>query len=297
MQKDFDNKLFTILFLTRWKTIVLITIIGALLFGRPYTLSKTVVGNFDYRSELTVHVKYGEDSSGKIYDYINFYTWKQWITSDKYMDILHNDAGLSESSDELKGYLDANVEADERVVFFAVTTHDPELTGKIADAVNSTILTLISEIPEIESGEVINLSAPVKYFVYKNIPQVFVLGAIAGLFVSCLGLRIWILLDDSVYIPALFERETGIPVSDKIPEGGNVIKIEDGVPTIGDVSGDVSLVIKAGNRNGRAIERVLDELKTKNANVTSVSFTGVDEKIVKAYYRKTTLSSLFMHVK
>lgn len=297
MQNDFDNKLFTILFLKRWKTIVLVTLIGALLFGIPYTLSKTVIGNFDFRSELTVHVKYGEDSSGKIYDYINFYTWKQWITSDKYMDILHNDAGLSESSEELKGYLDANVEADERVVFFAVTTHDPELTGKIAGAVNSTILKLIGEIPEIESAEIIDQSAPVKYFVYKNIPQVFVLGAIAGLFVSCLGLWIWILLDDSVYIPALFERSTGIPVSDEVPAGGNVIKIEDDVPAIGDVSGDVALIIKAGNRNGRAIERVLDELKKKNANVTSVSFTGLDEKIIKAYYGKTTLSSLFMHVK
>ena len=38
-----------------------------------------------------------------------------------------------------------------------------------------------------------------KYFVYKNIPQVFMLGAIIGLFVSCIVVRLLILMDDSLY--------------------------------------------------------------------------------------------------
>lgn len=190
---------FTSMFLKKWKVLLLSTIAGALILGIPYTLSKTVIGNFDYRAEVSVHVKYGEDSAGNMYDYINFYTWSQWITSDKYLDPLVEAGKVSVSKDELKQYLTAEVQADQRVVFFVVTTHAPKLTDEIASVISETVTGFVTDIDEVDSAEVFNVSKAEKYFVYKNIPQVFMLGAIIGLFVSCIVVRLLILMDDSLY--------------------------------------------------------------------------------------------------
>ena len=200
MERDSSYyKKFTSMFLKKWKVLLLSTVAGALILGIPYTLSKTIIGNFDYRAEVSVHVKYGEDSAGNMYDYINFYTWGQWITSDKYLDPLVEAGKVSVSKDELKEYLTAEVQADQRVVFFVVTTHDPKLTDDIAKVVSETVTEFVNDIDEVASAEVFNVSKAEKYFVYKNIPQVFMLGAIIGLFVSCIVVRLLILMDDSLY--------------------------------------------------------------------------------------------------
>ncbi len=200
MERDSSYyKKFTSMFLKKWKVLLLSTIAGALILGIPYTLSKTIIGNFDYRAEVSVHVKYGEDSAGNMYDYINFYTWGQWITSDKYLDPLVEAGKVSVSKDELKQYLTAEVQADQRVVFFVVTTHAPKLTDEIASVISETVTGFVTDIDEVDSAEVFNVSKAEKYFVYKNIPQVFMLGAIIGLFVSCIVVRLLILMDDSLY--------------------------------------------------------------------------------------------------
>ena len=286
--KEFDGKLFAILLLNKWKQILIATIAVSLIIGVPYLLSKTVIGFFDYRSEVTVHVEYGEDSAGNMYDYINFYTWEQYIKSDKFIDTLN----VSESKDELKGLLDAEVPADQRVVVFTITSKDKALSDTLAGEVSKHIVDIILTIPEIRSAEVINVSPAVKYFVYNSTPQVFVLGLIIGFVGSILYLWIWFLLDDSVYIPRKFEEETGIKLTDERSE--SELLIDKDLPDLTDLKQNALLVIKAGKRNGKAVEAVIHECKKRGINIAGARIEDVNEKLVSAYYKTTKLKNLFM---
>lgn len=289
---SYDGKLCALLLLRSWRTIIFGTILGALIVGIPYTLSKTVVGNFTYRSDVTLHVEFGEDTAGNAYDYINYYTWGQWIDGDEYNEKLISEYNLGISPEELKNYLDAEVPADQRVVVFVVATHDKALTDKIATAISDSIVEYVTGIKEVEQAQIISRSPAVKYFVFKNIPQSFVFGAIVGFFVTGLGVWLLILLDDSVYIPELFERKTGLIVVDK-PQG-TVVEIAKKIPDMSEATEKITLNIICGAHNGKIVDYVLHECEKKKITVEGVVLSKKDEKLIKKYYAAGKIPGLFL---
>lgn len=290
----FDGKLFALLFIRQWKKIVLWVILGALIIGVPYTLSKTIIGNFDYRSEITMHIEYGEDSSGQMYDYINFYTWNQWITSDNFIDYLTSSYNIASyaSAEDFKTSLGATVPADQRVVVFSITSKNSRKTAVMAAALYDCLEKYILTIPEVKSAKIINITEPTKYFVYKSIPQAFVFGALLGLFASALGLWLLILLDDSVYIPEIFEKKYGLVLSEEPAEGELVI--DNKLSDLSEIKDSVSLAIKCGAHNGKAISYVLHECEKRDVKIDSVRLTNLDEQLVKAYYFGSKFPNPFM---
>lgn len=296
-KESFDSKLVTILLFKKLKFIFLGAIIGALLLGVPYALSKTIIGNFDYRSEVYVHVEYGEDSAGNELSYINHYTWAQWVTSDKYMEVLTKAVGTDNGA-ELKTYLNAELEADLRVVVFTVTSHDIDYSNRLAAAVVDTIEDFVREIPEVKDCEIINLTPAFKYFVFNNIPEVTILGAILGFVISAIFAWLWVLLDDSVYIPELFEKARNITLTDddglSDSEITGEIIIDKELIELPKDSDSVRLAVKCGRRNGKLIGNVLHQCEKKNIEIKSIRLIDKDEKLIRAYYKETTLSHLFM---
>lgn len=292
---NFDGKLFTLLLLRNYKKVLIAILLGALIIGVPYTLSKTVIGNFTYRSEITVHVDYGEDSAGNMYDYINFYTWGQWITSDNFVATIVEEYGLqtSVSEEDLKKSLGATVPADQRVVVFTVTTDNRGKTDLIAAAVADSIIDLVTSINEVESATLLSRSETVKYFVYKNIPQAFVFGALTGLFVSVFALWVTFLLDDSVYIPELFEKETGLKVSDETSECEVVVERK--LPDLSDIKDGLTLSVKCGAHNGKAVGYVIHECEKRGITIKNARLLDVDGKLVAAYYRGSKFPNPFMN--
>lgn len=288
----FDNKLFTLLLIRKWKTVLIFALLGAILFGVPYALSRTVIGSFNYRGEVTVHIEYAEDSAGNQMDYINYYSWQTWIGSDEFLDDMEA-AGLVQKDTE-RSMLSAYVGSDVRLVTFTVTGKNAdrvkELTNVLSGFVSSE---LVSIVPEVKEAKVINTEYLGKYFVYNSIPQVTVFGLIVGLIVGIIFSWIMVILDDSLYIPGLFSGETGLKELEDA-EGTTELVIDKDIPDIKDVTGSVLLVINAGARNGKIIGRVIDECAHKGIEIKGFKAAGLDEKLVKAYYRPANFPGLFM---
>lgn len=289
----FDGKLFTLLLLKQWKKVLLWTVLGALIVGVPYFLSKTIIGNFDYRAEVSVHVEYAEDTAGNKLDYINYYTWGQWITSDAYVDGLISEYGLKAEKDMMKTYLGAQVPADQRMVVFTIVTKNKGLTDAIASAVYASVADFITEnIAEVDAASVINVSPAVKYFIYNNTPQALVFGALMGFAVSIFCIWIYFLLDDSVYIPELFEKETGLFVTDE--HSDNELAVLDKCPDMTDAKDDLTLVVQCGAHNGKALNFVLHECKKRGIKIKNARLENLDTKLVNAYYRGSKFPNPFM---
>lgn len=292
----FDGKLFTLLLLRQWKKVLLWTFLGALIVGVPYFLSKTVIGNFDYRAEVTVHVEYGEDTAGNLYDYINYYTWGQWITSDAYVNGLVSEYGLKAEKNAIKTYLGAQVPADQRMVVFTIVTKNKGLSDSIASAVSDSVVGFITEnIAEVSEASVINVSTAVKYFIYNNTPQAFVFGALMGFAVLLFVIWLYFLLDDSVYIPEIFEKETGLTLTEEKSE--NEIYINDKRPDISKLSENVTLVVKCGAHNKKAVDYVIHECGKKGISIKNARLDDVDNKLVEAYYRGSKFPNPFIKEK
>ncbi|MCQ2519442.1 MAG: hypothetical protein MJ107_02805 [Lachnospiraceae bacterium] len=291
--KNYDSKLIALLIIKNIKFIILGVIIGALLIGVPYSLSKTVIGNFDYRSEVTAHVEFGEDSAGNMYQYINYFSWSQWITSDKYMDVLEPVlSGLDR--EEIRKSLNAEIRSDERIATFSITTHNPDTTNRISDAVASTFAEFAKTIPEVKDAEVITHTPAVKYFVFKKIPEVFVFGAILGFATALFWVWLWVLFDDSVYIPELFEKDRNIVVNESSKAcDGEIIINKEPIVINPDIK-SVCLAVSCGKRNGKLIGNVLHQCNKYGVKIDSVRLIDKNEKLIKAYYADSSISHLFM---
>lgn len=293
MNRDnhFDNKLFTLLLIRKWKTVLIFTILGALILGVPYALSRTVIGNFNYRGEVTVHVEYAEDSAGNQMDYINYYSWQTWITSDVFLDDMEA-AGLIDRETE-RDMLSAYVGSDVRIVTFTVTGKNASRVEELTNNLNGFIAGELGAIvSEINNAEVIKSDYLGKYFVYNSIPEVTVFGALLGLIAGIILSWIMVILDDSLYIPGLFEKESGLKEL-KEPQDKEFI-IDRKLPLPGTLENGITLVIKAGAHNGKLIEFVLNECEKCGITIKGFRVMDTDEKLVRAYYKPSVFPNLFM---
>lgn len=291
--KSYDSKLVTLLIFKNIKFIIIGIVLGALLVGVPYSLSKTVVGNFNYRGEVTAHVEFGEDSAGNMYQYINYFSWSQWITSDKYMDVLEPQlSGLDREF--IRKSLNAEIRSDERIATFSITTHNPDTTDRISKAVAETFAEFAKTIPEVKDAEVITHTDAVKYFVFNKIPEAFTFGAIIGFAAAVFLVWLWVLSDDSVYIPELFEKDRNLVVSEDDTPRDNEIVIEKSPIKIDSSKESVCLAISCGKRNGKLIGNVLHQCDKYGVKIESVRLIDKNEKLIKAYYADSSISHLFM---
>lgn len=289
MNKKIDQKLFTLLILRKWYVVLIGTIVGVLLVGGPYTLSKTTLVKPDYVADIKMHIEYVKDADGNDVDYINYYTWTDYVTSDWMMEALGDVGGLS--TQEVRSSLSAVMEADLRVMDFLITTKSAEKSNLIRDRLLEVLPGKMEELPEVESTFLITIKETVPDYGFVFIARSFIFGAILGFFFSLWGLWIKTVLDDSVYIPELFAKETGLSILESAKS--TEVLIDRKCPDLPQ-NGPVTLSILCNANNGKAIDWTLLMLSEQGILVDGVIFRNVDEKLKASYYAGTKFPNPFL---
>lgn len=211
-----DMKLLAIRLMKKWWILLISSLLGVLLIGGPYFLIHVTFGPAkQYEAVMDFYVDYAEQDSGEEYTYFNQTTWAQLmqddVFTDKIMAALSPDVELDK--DTLKGYLSATMLSDTRIVTTTVTTTDPDLTMQI----NTALITAFQEFAEEqkEISDVRILQEPTEAsLVIADVRtlRACILGMV--LFDAAVLLYMWlyVVLDDSIYIPATFEKRYSIPM-------------------------------------------------------------------------------------
>lgn len=233
-KEPLNTRLFVLQLFRKIPVILAAAVLGALLVGGPYFLTKVTFGPAkEYEAVSDFYIDYAVKEDGTQHTYINFATWDQLLKDDVFTDrILLYIAGENASvngetpqsaplSDvekaagitkkELCGYLHADVLSDTRIVTTTVTTNDPELTMKIEKALISAMFDFGEQQREIaelrilqEPAEASLVIADVRTF------RACMVGAVTFVFVTMLYLCLYFALDEGIHVPETFERRYGI---------------------------------------------------------------------------------------
>ena len=297
MTDRFDLKLFLLRFIRRFYVLFIGALAGAVVVGGIYLFVQLVVKPAQYRERVVVHQElHYNDKTGQ-YTYLNGYTWNQVLAMDWITEDVSKLLSGSISSDEIAGYITAEMLSDSRVVYIYVTTGSYETTDSVFNALVPVLLTIPDKLGELDDMLVIDSSdAPEKVNHINDIVRALILGAILGLFTGAFLLSFSIITDDSVYIPMLFEEKTGI-TCECLPEGsaGSVNAIAKEIPDMSIYSGpETDIYILSGSRNGKVVQYVIRELDKRGIKIRKAFLVGPVKWIIKGYYACTRFPNPFM---
>ena len=297
MDKPFNLKLFTIRLVFNFYKVIIGTVVGALLIGVSYYLVNVTFGDApDYEGRVIAHEEYRVDEYGNQSDYINDYTWNEWVRTDSFTDILSDSLDSKYSSDELKTMLSADVPADLRTVYVYVTGKDAGAVTEVTNKVPDALLSFSSELYEVAETEIMDVKEATVKSRDVRVANAFILGAVLGFIISILIMAGLYILDDSVYIPLLFEEEYGIGMTLEGTEEGTIIEIDKSIPEIPDIESDEAVILKitSGAHNGKIIDYVVNEVEKQGMEVSGAVLMNPDRKLIKAYFATSKFPNPFM---
>lgn len=207
-----------LLALRLWKQagiIVLAVFLGVLIFGGGYYLREFVFAEPQYAANSLYQVEYVLDPVvGSEYTYINGTTWNQWMGTKEFLDLLYENLAGSEDAgidrETMKGYLSARLQMDLRMPDTTVTTPDPQLSLRLAKAVEQTMADFAGKQKGIDNIRVVNPAADAPFYTEARPLNACILSGVVTLFLTVVILCIKELGQDSIWLPAALKRRYGL---------------------------------------------------------------------------------------
>ncbi len=220
-KEPLDMKLLLLRLVYNIKIVIIAALLGAAIIGGGYTVSKVVFGGpTEYEMSQRFYVQYATDPQvGLEFTYINHASWNMWVQSDWFTERVWdytfadglNPAQYGLTEETLSTHLSAGLETDLRVAIVTVKTTDAALTEKLSKALGKVMQEFAAEQIEIEEIRLVD-TLEVKE-VDKDIRalRAVILGAVVGAFCGLLGVLIYLVLDDAVYLPSTLSYRYGQP--------------------------------------------------------------------------------------
>ena len=228
------------------------------------------------------------------------------------------------SAETYKDSISSVLLPDGRVLTVVISTNDPDKSVQIAEAVIGAVDDFGTTQDRILWTKPLTVpkEATLKLVDNRTV-NMTILGAVIGFLVSLLALLYLLVSDDSTYVPELFECRYEIPVLDigqpeefksyyqfltgekdlalyPVEKGssdlsevkkqiaeytGHPVRIADITePDMPKEKEAVLLLVKAGVRNGKQIEKIIHLLIKKGTPPEAAVLYGTDEKLLKLYY-------------
>lgn len=215
-REQMDLKLLFLRFLSNLWIPVAAAIAGGILGGAGYFLMEVVLAPAPaYQSVAEYYIDYQLNEEGVEYTYFNATTWESLIKTDVF-----TEAMLAELTDtditkeQLQRYVSATLLSDTRIVTCTVVTENPEITKRVSEASKEAFIQFGKSQKEAREIRVLTSpTEPKRILVDNRTGRAAVLWAAAGLLAGLFGMFLYHLLDDSIYVPAVFERRYHIPVA------------------------------------------------------------------------------------
>lgn len=298
-------------------------VLGALLIGSIYYMSRMCFGNGrTYQTETLFYIKYLGSNESEEYLYINQYTWGEILTTDFFVDSIIADTNGEFTKEEILDSTYAGVESDVRYLYTRCTTRSPERSELLDKALEKAVVAY--GVNQKEFYEITPVRKETKDVSNIRLGTACILGASGGLFICIVIWLVSAITDTSVYLPSTLERRykrraLGAPsmpefavnckllLSEKpgvwvVPGDGetsiegldlsvNYLPCDNPIakPETAGLLKDASCVIvavRAGAHNGKRLERTLEELTRLGAIVSAFVLVDEDKKLIERYYRK-----------
>lgn len=210
-----------ILFLLKklWLLLVL-SVAGGLLGGGVYLFYHTVISpNREYQAFSKVYLNFAPDETGEVYQAYNGYTWNDLIATSRIMDETLENLSHDYTAEEVREAVSATILSDLRLLTVTVTTDDPAKTETFLHAVDKALVTLGEQAREFRDIEVIQEDSARLLVVDDRLFQAVLLGVLLAFAAALLGMALWYVLDDGIYVAGDLKSVTDLPFVGYLPAG------------------------------------------------------------------------------
>lgn len=217
-EEPVDFKLLVLFFLKKIWICIAAVLAGALLIGGGYFVKNVVLApEKEYQTVGEVYVDYvWEDAYGISRSNLNEGEWKALVKTDLFVEYIRErlaGQGIVLEKPFIRESVDAALVSDSRIVTTTVITDSPELSAVIGSALQEALLLFGEDNSRIERIRVLTEPVESRIVVHDiRTLQAAVLGAVLGGLLSLAAMLWCFVVDDSIYIPASFERRYHIPM-------------------------------------------------------------------------------------
>jgi len=277
-----DSKLCLLRFTKHIWIPIVATLGSAILCAGIYILMHNVLGaTREYRMEDEYYIEYAKDENGQEYIYFNQMTWSSLADTDYFVESIMT--GMSQTVDReiLEGYIDATLLSDTRIVTATVTTPNAELTEEIHDLYREAFLNFAGEYKELERITSIKSDDKAKLVAIDDRSmRVAVMGGVLGLVISLFCMYVYVVVDDSVYLPITLEKRYNVATKVWDKEGNP----GDGTEGIMKDNECYCVWVKAGAHNGTRVDKLMTDALKEGKKIENGYLVNPDHMLIKAYY-------------
>lgn len=215
-KEPFDLRLTVLRMIRQWKKITVVTLTGMLIVTGIYCLDNILLkGETQYRASSVYRIEYGVAPEDTNLVMINSHTWSTYIQADEFLDAVRERLAGSGfeglDNEELRGYIQGDMESDWRVPSTIVTTEDAAKSTAISKATEEALILDFSKgISEIRDIRVIDHSGTEKVLPDVRVGRAAVLGAVLTFFFTMVILLLKEIGDDAIWLPAVIRRRYGL---------------------------------------------------------------------------------------
>lgn len=255
-EEPVNGRLFLLRFMRKIHIVIMAALIGAVLVCGIHLLYR-LSGEKMYIAETDVHLEYIPEAGSNQLIYYNEYTWKQMSKDSAIIDeIIKADPSLDPSV--VREAFVATLKSDVKILTLQVTCNDPDMCMKITDAAVAGITSYAESLPEILTVSVVGkASEAVPIPTDVRAVRALILGAIIGLFISCLYVSVIILSDDRILLPEVIEKRYMLPAAGTLTSAN----LDE---SLTDLAGDEGFIM-ASTLNDTDVTKVIDSLKKSGA--------------------------------
>ncbi|MBQ9122664.1 MAG: hypothetical protein IJY10_04125 [Lachnospiraceae bacterium] len=228
-KEPLDMKLLLLRLVDKIGIVIIAALLGAAIIGGGYTISKVFFGGpTEYEMSQRYYVQYAIDPQVDVeYTYINHASWDMWVKSDWFTEKVWdytfqsgiNPAQYGYEKEDLADLLSGGLETDLRVVIGKVKTTNPTLTERLSEMLTKVFMEFAEQQIEIEEMRVVDTLEVKEADKDIRILRAVILGAVIGLFVGLLGVLVYLVADDAIYLPKTLIYRYGEPVLGCVFEG------------------------------------------------------------------------------
>ena len=255
-EEPVNGRLFLLRFIRKIHIVIISAFVGALLVCGIHLLYR-LSGERMYIAETDMYLEYIPEAGSNQLIYYNEHTWQQMSKDSAIIDeIIKADPSLDPAV--VREAFVATLKSDVKVLTLQVTCNDPGMCMKITDAAVIGITSYADSLPEMLSVRVIGKAEEaVPVSVDIRAIRALILGAVIGLFVSCLYVAVIILSDDRILLPEVIEKRYMLPAAGTLTSAN----LDE---TLSDLAGDDGFIV-ASTLNDTDVTKVIDSLKKSGA--------------------------------
>lgn len=218
-KEPLNMKLLLLRLLNNIKIIIIAALLGAAIIGGGHTISKVFFsGPVEYEMSQRYYIQYEIDPQVLIeYTFISGATWDTWVKSDWFTQRIW-DYTLADGLDptqyglgqeDLASFMSGELETDLRIVKGTVRTPYMALTEKLSKALTKTMQDFAEQQIEIEEIRLVDTVEVAKVDKNLRVINALVLGTVLGCFFGLLGVIVYLVLDDAIYLPSVLTYRYG----------------------------------------------------------------------------------------